>query len=152
MNWEAVGAFGEILGAIAVLVTLVYLAAQIRQSNELSRFNAAKELVNQFNDLNRLIATDTSLRQVLMKTGELSGEELEQVYAYAMMYCNVWISAQFAYDNGQIDESIYAGAAKDVRVEINRWPHFRAGVDQWLSNYPENHHHAIFQPVVMTEA
>jgi hypothetical protein len=31
MNWEAVGAVGEILGAIAVLVTLIYLATQIKQ-------------------------------------------------------------------------------------------------------------------------
>jgi len=32
MNWEAIGAVGEILGAVAVLITLVYLAIQIRQS------------------------------------------------------------------------------------------------------------------------
>jgi hypothetical protein len=57
-----------------------------------------------------------------------------------------------AYDNGLTDESGYAAAAKDVRVEINRWPHFRAGVDQWLSNYPENSHQPIFQPVVTPEA
>ncbi|MEH6593310.1 MAG: hypothetical protein V7746_23775, partial [Halioglobus sp.] len=30
MNWEAVGAFGEVVGALAVVVTLVYLARQIR--------------------------------------------------------------------------------------------------------------------------
>ena len=33
MNWEAIGAVGEIVGAIAVVVTLVYLAAQIRQNS-----------------------------------------------------------------------------------------------------------------------
>jgi hypothetical protein len=155
VNWEAAGALGEIVSAIAVLVTLLYLATQIRQakeqtkqSNELSRFSAARDLHGQFNDLNRLIATDSSLRQVLVKPGELSVEEREQVYAYAMMFCNVWMSAQAAYDNGLTDESGYAAAAKDVRVEINRWPHFRAGVDQWLSNYPENSHQPIFQPVV----
>jgi hypothetical protein len=32
MNWDAMGAVGEIVGAIAVLVTLIYLAAQIRQN------------------------------------------------------------------------------------------------------------------------
>ena len=30
MNWEAVGAIGEIVGAIAVIATLAYLATQIR--------------------------------------------------------------------------------------------------------------------------
>ena len=37
MNWEAIGAVGEILGAIAVLVTLGYLAAQIRQNTRAMR-------------------------------------------------------------------------------------------------------------------
>lgn len=32
MNWEAIGAVGEIIGAIAVGVTLVYLAVQVRRS------------------------------------------------------------------------------------------------------------------------
>ena len=32
MNWEAAGAIGEIIGAIAVVATLTYLAIQIRTS------------------------------------------------------------------------------------------------------------------------
>ena len=30
MNWDAIGAIGEIAGAIAVILTLVYLASQVR--------------------------------------------------------------------------------------------------------------------------
>ena len=32
MNWEAIGAIGEVVGAIGVVVTLGYLAYQIRQN------------------------------------------------------------------------------------------------------------------------
>jgi len=32
MNWEAAGAIGEIVGSIAVLITLIYLAIQVRQN------------------------------------------------------------------------------------------------------------------------
>jgi hypothetical protein len=32
MNWDAVGAIGEVLGAIGVIVTLGYLAVQTRQN------------------------------------------------------------------------------------------------------------------------
>lgn len=32
MNWEAVGAFSELVGALAVVISLVYLAFQIRQN------------------------------------------------------------------------------------------------------------------------
>jgi len=34
MNWEAIGAIGEIVGAIAVLLTIVYLADQIKQNTK----------------------------------------------------------------------------------------------------------------------
>jgi hypothetical protein len=97
VNWEATGAAGEVLGAIAVLVTLIYLATQVRQSNNLARFNATTEIINQFND-----------------------------------------------------ES-YAACAKDVRIELARWPTFQQGVEHWLSNYPEHAERPIFQPVVRPE-
>ena len=34
MNWEALGAIGEIVGAIAVVLTVGYLAVQIRQNTQ----------------------------------------------------------------------------------------------------------------------
>ena len=33
MNWDATGAIGKLIGALAVLATLVYLARQVRQVN-----------------------------------------------------------------------------------------------------------------------
>ena len=34
MNWDAIGAIGELLGSVGVLITLVYLAVQIRQNTD----------------------------------------------------------------------------------------------------------------------
>ena len=45
MNWDALGAIAELIGAIAVVATLIYLAAQIRQ-NTLSNRNAALQTVS----------------------------------------------------------------------------------------------------------
>jgi hypothetical protein len=33
MNWDAIGGIGEIIGAVAVVVTLVYVARQIRENS-----------------------------------------------------------------------------------------------------------------------
>ena len=33
MNWDAIGAIGQMLGSIAVFITLGYLAIQVRQTN-----------------------------------------------------------------------------------------------------------------------
>ena len=32
MNWEAIGAIAELLGAFAIIITLVYLTIQVRQT------------------------------------------------------------------------------------------------------------------------
>jgi len=52
VNWEAIGAIGEILGAAAVVATLAYLAIQIRHAkdtaadvNRLSRAVGVRELI-----------------------------------------------------------------------------------------------------------
>ena len=39
MNWEAIGALAELLAAVGVIVSLVYLASQIRHSREQMRQN-----------------------------------------------------------------------------------------------------------------
>ena len=47
LNWEAIGALGEIISAAAVVVTLVYLAGQVRQATRATQaasFQAASAL------------------------------------------------------------------------------------------------------------
>lgn len=44
MNWDAIGAVGEIIGAIAVVLTLFYLARQIRQGTRMARAEMTKDL------------------------------------------------------------------------------------------------------------
>ena len=36
MNWEAIGAVGELVGAAGIIVTLLYLSFQVRQNSKLS--------------------------------------------------------------------------------------------------------------------
>lgn len=44
MNWDAIGAVGEILGALAVFASLMYLAAQIRGQRKQARASAFQEI------------------------------------------------------------------------------------------------------------
>lgn len=52
MNWEAVGAIGEVGGSIAVLATLVYLALQVRQNTAALRAGAAQAVSESLNQVN----------------------------------------------------------------------------------------------------
>ncbi|MGK0260854.1 MAG: hypothetical protein ACI96M_004308, partial [Candidatus Azotimanducaceae bacterium] len=48
MNWEAIGAVGEIIGAIAVLATLVYLAMQMRQNTQAMKSAGLRSMQDMF--------------------------------------------------------------------------------------------------------
>jgi len=49
VNWDALGAIGEIVGAFAVVVTLIYLAVQTRQSTEAVRHAFARGVMEDAN-------------------------------------------------------------------------------------------------------
>ena len=44
MNWDAIGAIGEVAGALVVIVTLIYLSRQVRNNLIESRLAAVHEL------------------------------------------------------------------------------------------------------------
>ena len=64
MNWEALGALGEIAGAAAVIVTLAYLSVQIRQNTKASRVAAVQAASENSSRFSELIAGDTALGEV----------------------------------------------------------------------------------------
>ena len=47
---QLLGNYGEFVGSIAVLATLIYLAFQIRQNNNLASGSAQRELMTGFQD------------------------------------------------------------------------------------------------------
>ena len=63
MNWDAVAAVSEVVGAIAIVVTLVYLAVQIRQNTQMVRSEITKDLFVTANAKLLHIASNPELRK-----------------------------------------------------------------------------------------
>ncbi len=68
MNWEAIGAVGEVCGAIAVVVTLAYLARQIRDSAQATSIAAYHQAQEQTWSLGAAVSTDPGLAEILAST------------------------------------------------------------------------------------
>ena len=108
MNWEAVGAVGEILGAIAVFVTLIYLALQIRQVNRVNA-SAVRQNFYDFTAQQMLHGTDSfkfhaMLDRACMTDQELSEGERFQLFRF---FQGVFVGYQCAfiqYRNGVLGE------------------------------------------------
>ena len=67
MNWEALGAIGELVGAAAVLATLVYLALQMRQNTRAVRIAARTTLQEAFSSVGDLLAHSPQLAELYLK-------------------------------------------------------------------------------------
>jgi hypothetical protein len=75
MNWDAIGAIGEIAGAIAVVLSLMYLATQIRQNTKVAQSNTRQGVTNSAMIGGQMLAENRDLASFLLKLN--SGEELE---------------------------------------------------------------------------
>jgi len=78
MNWETVGAISETIGAIAVVVTLIYLAVQIRQNTLMVRSEITKDLFVTANSKLLDIASNPDLRSAAAGLLNISESELTE--------------------------------------------------------------------------
>ena len=63
MNWEAAGAIAEIVGAAAVVITLVYLAVQFRQNALSQRATVEQQIAAGLSETFRATA-DTDIPRI----------------------------------------------------------------------------------------
>lgn len=66
LDWEAIGAIGEILGAIGVIVTLGYLASQIRQNTKATRSQSVQSLAESGATMNAMIIEEPDVARVFL--------------------------------------------------------------------------------------
>jgi hypothetical protein len=94
LNWEAMGAVGELLGSLLVLVTLVYLAIQTHSIKKQMKAEARYNFVASMADINLHIAQNTQTASVWRKGLEdvdsLSSDERMQFLMYMGQSCNFW--------------------------------------------------------------
>ena len=75
MNWEAIGAISEVVGAIAVVLSLIYVATQIKQNTAASRSQSINQINSQYGALMSQVAMNGDLAQIYRKATD--GEALD---------------------------------------------------------------------------
>ena len=76
MNWEAIGAIGEICGAGAVVVSLIYLALQIRHSTRETQAASRDSMAKLTIDILMRMASNPSMLTLLRK-GQVEPSSLD---------------------------------------------------------------------------
>ena len=131
-NWEAVGAIGEILGAIAVFVSLVYLAIQTRQNTRALRSAAFQQVRDSFADISMAMAQDPALAMLFgraAKNEELSEVEVAQLNLVYTTLVRKGESAYFQSSDGTLQKESWLAIRNTLINALSS----QRGAD-WLAN------------------
>ena len=107
MTISDLGSIANLLAAIGVLVTLIYLSRQVRQGNLLAKSQARQRMVEQSDEEIYRWGSDSRLRNCFVKKGALSEEEHEILHCWlvAAMRQREW--EWFQYKDGVIGKDVY---------------------------------------------
>jgi hypothetical protein len=125
VNWEALGAIGEVAGAIGVIVTLLYLSIQIRQNSKMMKANTKQSISDASQ---QLIYQMSSEAEVMEKSYFNDDENLTPVeHRKAWFLCRAMLrgfeSQIYQHGVGLLDDAEWANL-KRVILETTRYPGF----------------------------
>ena len=113
MNWEAVGAVGQVVGAFAVVITLVYLAAQVRQNTRGMRRSATAEATAAFREWAHQVNADKSTRQVYLKglrgLENLVEDEIPHFWGLIFNLFKIAEQLHLQHSNGAMEAGVWTG-------------------------------------------
>ncbi|HSG87586.1 MAG TPA: hypothetical protein VLA56_00120 [Pseudomonadales bacterium] len=139
MNWDAIGAVGEILGALAVFASLIYLGRQIRFSALATRSQMESELGQR--SFQAYDPVYEGRNAEIFAKGLEDPSSLEPTDALVfdlLMHRQFGVMAEVAsqIDNGIIehDGAIVQGFSWHYQVALMKHP----GVKRWLAQYPSS--------------
>jgi hypothetical protein len=151
MNWEAIGAIGEFLGAIAVVISLIYVAAQVRHNTRAIRTANATTVQRNFRETAQMFYKDREMGDIVLRAmaGEQGLKPADQYAAYAY-YFDFLKTAELAHHqflNGDLDPLLWEASLAFYKAYFSTpgfmayWderqsafmPEFRKAMDTWVS-------------------
>lgn len=131
MNWDALGAIGEMLGSVLVLATLVYLAIQTRGLNKQTKAEARYAFVDAVGAINMVIAQNKETASVWMRGLEsaeaLEADERMQFFMFLGQYANLWSVMHQLYEDDLLPKTQWVIVKNDMRSILGS----RGGLSFW---------------------
>jgi len=116
----------EIVGIATIVLSLMFVAYEIRQSNKIATVSNVNEIYYRFTTVNEALMSDPELARLIIKTNEakelsdLTESENLRIYGWIQFLTNIWVSANIAYDNGQLaeptDNALFDGARFNLQA------------------------------------
>lgn len=119
MNWDAIGAVGEILGGLTVLITLIYLARQIKQNTRSQKIATYEAAMSGFNDIHTFVAADLESssiwRRGSVEPTSLTADEAVRFEFMVRNYTNHIYKLLRLYEDGTFPADEWANAINEAK-------------------------------------
>ena len=120
MNWDALAAIAESVGAIGVIATLLYLAAQIRANTRSVHAATYQDTDRGVRELNLAVVQDSELCRIwtngVLDFDSLPLEERIRFSYIAMLYLRVFQNADYQFAQGTLDQDMQATWRNQLRI------------------------------------
>lgn len=135
MNWEAIGAIGEIVAAAAVIGSLLFVGSQLRQSRYIERANAQRDLLKQASEWMSSPSLDSDIfeavRQCLEDFHGADPIVKDRFNGWAFRLLFIMEQAHYMRQDGLINDGSFDGFERAMLSIISA----RGGRQWWAHAY-----------------
>jgi len=145
MDIQDWGAIGDLVGGVAVIITLIYLALQIRQNTIAVRLSTLHDVKDTIREVNLLVAEQGDLAEILFEgfqdLDKLSGAPRARFYTWAH---NLFLGYENLYHQhlgGALDPRHWSGMAQHM-TDVSSVPGVQAywaDRRQWFTEEFQNY-------------
>jgi hypothetical protein len=146
---------GSIITAIAnvgVIIGIVFLVVEIRQSNQIATASTEIEIRTLFSGINEAFYAAPGMARILVKAqdrGEqLTPEEETQLHGLVWRLANAWQALEVAYDNNLVPSDTATIIEDDVKAFISDYPLSAPIFRQMIETYPGQESRRVSQAIL----
>jgi len=116
INWDAIGGVAESVGAVAVVITLVYLTIQVRVGNKQRELEALRHNWDGLNRTCELLSESTENASIVLRGREsLNNLSPEECFVFEFLHLRMLNTIELWYM--QLMETSPPGKYRDQQVE-----------------------------------
>src|SRR5437588_6032773 len=122
MNWDAISAVSQLIGSIAVVISVLYLAVQLRSSTRVARVAAMDAAAAALRDVTKPFMENAELARIwrtgLENLNALSPEDQARFFHATHQFLKALETIHFHYLNGLMDKQLWLGWQELLRHYI----------------------------------
>jgi hypothetical protein len=138
MNWDAISAIAEVLGAVAVVGSLVYVGRQVAHNTAMMRVAAASETLEIDHELVLPLIDDKDFMEVWLKgdhrLNELDEADLNRVLIFERRAITLWYYNFQLHRQKFLSDELWAHQSQMIRI-LGRREAMREAWGMWKESH-----------------